>query len=533
MKRLWPLIVLLFALFDRCAQVQPPTGGPKDREAPEVVRAVPANGTVNFQGDGFILRFDEYIKTSGLQQKLIVTPPLEESPKTLVKGKELRVEWDEELDPGRTYSFRFGNSVQDITEGNAAENLVYAFSTGPSLDSLHFEGRVVDARTMEGVEGVLTMLYREKADSVPRTRRPYYFSRTDEKGHFDIPFLKGGSYKFFALKDKNRNQRYDLPDERIAFLEDPVRPYSADSSGDLLVRLFKEERKEQFLADRELGPGQLSLDFKKAVDSLSIFHLERDPMPWSYVKEHSKGADTARIWFTDPEMPDSVQLGIEVDGDPLDTVLVRNASGLPKGFGLDMAFKDPLERNEEAAFRASVPLRSVDPDSLIGVSDSDTVALDPYIGGPSSRKLVLGDRKAFLKDGLELTILPGAVRDTFRRKNRDTMRFSFRVRKADHYGKLSIYPGSNGKKEDIILNLLDEGGKVLRRRVGRTDRWYRFPYLSPGSLRIELIRDLIPNGRWDPGSYPDRQPEPVLYYPDTVKVRSNWEREIEWKGVGE
>jgi hypothetical protein len=232
-------------------------------------------------------------------------------------------------------------------------------------------------------------------------------------------------------------------------------------------------------------------------------------------------------------MPDSISLGIEVDGDPLDTVLARNASGLSKGFGLDMAFKEPLERNEQAAFRASVPLRSVSPDSLIGVSDSDTVALDPYIGGPASRKLVLGDRKAFSMHGLELTILPGAVRDTFRRKNRDTMRFSFQVRKADHYGKLSLYLGAKGEDEDVILNLLNEKGEVLRRRVDRTGKWFRFPYLSPASIRIELIRDRIPNGKWDPGRYPDRQPEPVLYYPDTVKVRSNWEQEIEWREIGE
>ena len=533
MRRSVLLIIALFALFDRCAQVQPPSGGPKDREAPEVVRAVPANGAVNFEGDGFILKFDEYIKSSGIQRELIVTPPLEEPPKTLVKGKELHVEWDEELDPGRTYSFRFGNSIKDITEGNPAEDLVYAFSTGPRLDSLHFQGRVVDARTMEGVEGVLAMLYRDEADSVPKTQRPYYFSRTDERGHFDIPYLADASYKFFALKDKNRNQRYDLPDERIGFVQDPVRPYPADSSGELLVRLFEEARDDQYLADREVAPGRLFLRFGKPVDRLRIFPVGRKKMPWTFVERHRKGSDTARFWFSDPEMPDSIDLGIEADGLILDTIMARNASELSDGLDLEMAFEDPLERNQQAAFEAAHPLGSLDPDSILGVSDSDTVALDPFIGGPVSRKLVLRERKSFLKEGLKLTVLPGAVRDTFGRSIRDTMRFSFQVRKADHYGKLSLYLGSKGEDEEVILNLLNEKGEVLRRRVDRTGRWFRFPYLSPASIRIELIRDLIPNGKWDPGSYPDRQPEPVLYYPDTMKVRSNWEQEIEWRGIGE
>lgn len=536
MKRALFLILLLLLILERCAQIQPPSGGPKDTEPPEVKRSVPPNGTVNFQGNRFMLEFDEYVKTSGVYREMIVSPPLEESPEVTISGKEMVVEWEDSLMPGQTYSFRFGNSVRDITEGNPASNLVYALSTGEKLDSLHFQGRVVDARSMEGVEGVLAMLYRERADSVPRTKQPFYFSRTDEEGHFDIPYLADGRYKFFALKDKNRDQRFDLPDERIGFKKAPVRPYPADSSGDLLVRLFQEKRDDQFLEKRSVHPGRTVIELAQAAEEVDLSPLGSEKLPWSFAKYHQAGSDTAIFWFPDPSMSDSIDLALEADGEPLDTFMVRNASELEdagKASFLEQAFEDPLDWHRKARFEAASPLKELDPSAIIAVSDSDTVATDPRISGPASRKLVLGKKDAYQEEGLQLTLLPGAVLDTFGRANRDTLGFSFDVRDKEYYGKITLFLKSRGKDQQVILRLLDPRGKTLRRRVDSTGKSLELPYLAPGSVRIELILDRIANGKWDPGRYPDRQPEQVLYYPDTLKVRSNWEQEIEWKGIGE
>ncbi|MFB6257725.1 MAG: Ig-like domain-containing protein [Flavobacteriales bacterium] len=535
MRSVLPLIALLALFLQRCAQVHPPSGGPKDRTAPKVVRAVPANGTVNFEGKGFVLHFDEYIRTARIRQELIVSPPLKETPNVSVDGKALHVEWNAPLEPGRTYSFRFGNSIRDINEGNAAKGLVYAISTGEHLDSLHFQGRIVDARTMEGVEGVLAMLYRDQADSVPRTQRPYYFARSDEKGHFDIPYLAKGRYKFFALKDQNRNQRYDLPDEPIGFLKDPVRPYKADSSGGSLIRLFVESREDQFIEERKIEPGRAFFKLKLGTEKLRLLPLGDTLMPWDHLKRHPKGSDTAVYWFPDPEMPDSTRFRLVADGMVLDTLLVRNGSELwanEDGLSLEMAFKPPLELNEKAALKAAHPLQALDTSSIIGVSDSDTVALKPGIGGPVRRHLFLGNEGAYLENGLELELLPGAVTDTFGRTNSDTLRFSFGVRKKEYYAELGLFLGSKEKQKGI-LRLKDVQGNTVRKRIDSTGKWLEFPYLSPSGYRIELILDRIPNGKWDPGNYPERQPEPVLYYPDTIKARSNWEQKIEWKGIGE
>ncbi len=470
-----------------------------------------------------------------MDQELIVSPPLKEDPKITVKGKELIVKWDEKLKPDQTYSFRFGNSVQDITEGNVARNLVYAFSTGDHLDSLHFQGKLVDARTMEPVNGALAMLYREKADSVPRTRRPYYFSETDQKGRFDIPYLADGRYKFFALKDQNRNYRFDLPNEAIGFLEGSVRPYPADSTGETLVRLFVEERKEQFVEEHNIGPGRAFFKLKRGAEKVDLISPGDSVLPWDHLKLHRSGSDSVTYWFPDHEMPDSTELILRADTRVLDTFLVRNRRGIwEKDSTLDLkqSFQGPLDLNEPAAFGTSHPLHRLDTSAILTVSDSDTVDLDPSLEGPVHRRMVLKRREAF-KNDLSLTLLPGALIDTFGRRNTDTLRFSFSIRAEDHYGQLDLLLKMHDSiPEQVILRLLDKGGNTVRKRVDSTGQRIRFLYLQPGPIRLELILDKISNGHWDPGEYPVRQAEPVHFYPDTVKIRSNWEQKIEWKGIG-
>ena len=531
---LFIMLVVLSWFTHRCAQVQPPTGGPKDQDPPEVARAVPSNGSVNFQGDAFVLNFNEYVRTRQMQQELIVSPPLDEDPEITLKGKELLVEWDEELKADQTYSFRFGSSIQDITEGNSADNLVYAFSTGDRLDSLHFQGKVVDARTREPVEGALAMLYRQKADSVPRTRKPYYFSETDEKGRFDIPYLANGRYKFFALKDQNRNYRFDLPNEGIAFLREPVRPYKADSTGETLARLFVEEEENQFVEEKTIEPGKAFFKLKRGAEKVGVTLPGDSSLPWDHFKLHRSGSDSVTYWFPDREMPDSTALVLKADTGIRDTFIVRHGAAIweeDSVFDLQKSFEDPLDRNESAALETSYPLRTLDTSSILAVSDSDTVDLGARIGGAAQRRLVLEQRE-LLESKVSLTLFPGALVDTFGRRNTDTLYFSFKVRESDHYGKLSLFLRMrDSSSEQVILRLLDKSGNTVRKNTDSTGHWIRFPYLQPGPLRLELILDRVPNGEWDPGEYPDRQPEPVRYYPDTVKVRSNWEQEIEWKEI--
>ena len=231
------LIIVLFLV--QCARPGMPGGGPKDEQAPQIVKYEPDNYSTNFAVDKFEIDFDEFIELDNIKQKLLVSPPMNEMPDFKAKGKTLVVKFNEELKENTTYSIFFGDAVVDITEKNPLKENTYIFSTGDKVDSMSMEGKVINAIDLQAVEDIYVMLYKNKSntilldddnkntvpiDSLPLTVKPFYLSKTDENGQFRFNGLANEEYLIFALKDQNSNYIYDQPTEEIAFLDSLVRP---------------------------------------------------------------------------------------------------------------------------------------------------------------------------------------------------------------------------------------------------------------------------------------------------------------------
>jgi uncharacterized protein (DUF2141 family) len=216
--------MLLVMFFMACANVVAPTGGPRDEDPPVVIRSVPPNFSPNYGGEQIRISFDEFIVLNNLRQQLLVSPPLENSPEIRVRGRNLIIDIEDELRPNTTYSIFMGDAVRDNTEGNAIPNFRFVFSTGDYVDSLSLSGKVINAFTLKPEEAVFVMLYDSIYDSIPYKERPVYLSKTNKEGLFEITNMKEGSYMMFALFDNNGNFIYDLPDEKIAFLDSLVTP---------------------------------------------------------------------------------------------------------------------------------------------------------------------------------------------------------------------------------------------------------------------------------------------------------------------
>lgn len=56
-----------------------------------------------------------------------------------------------------------------------------------------------------------------------------------------------------------------------------------------------------------------------------------------------------------------------------------------------------------------------------------------------------------------------------------------------------------------------------------------FPYLNAASYRLKAIFDRNGNGKWDTGHYiKGIQPEKVIFYPQELEIRANWDLEQTW-----
>ena len=92
MKALAYFLIFVFAaiaLFwaPSCANIIPPAGGPRDSIPPVLLKATPADSTLNFSGKQIEFQFDEYVDLQDVQNNLLFTPTFERNPEIAVKGK--------------------------------------------------------------------------------------------------------------------------------------------------------------------------------------------------------------------------------------------------------------------------------------------------------------------------------------------------------------------------------------------------------------------------------------------------------------
>src|SRR6185437_2368166 len=201
-------------LLIRCANIQPPTGGPKDIIPPQVKKTIPSDKTINYKGNTVEIQFNEDITQFG--EELIITPYYSKKLDIHVIHNKVKIEF-EQLDSNTTYTINFREQVKDFTEKNALVNYTFTFSTGPYLDSLSVKGQVMDLMTNQPVSGGIISLYRLSDTSKVSKDKPYYLSETDKKGNFSINNAKAVDYRIYALKDANNTINFDNPGDLIDF----------------------------------------------------------------------------------------------------------------------------------------------------------------------------------------------------------------------------------------------------------------------------------------------------------------------------
>jgi len=219
-----------------CANMVPPSGGPRDSLPPVFETATPRDSSVNFRGDRIILTFDEEVDIKD-QQNVIYTPSLESIPEIIAKGRTITVRFPDTLESNTTYVINFGNSIVDYTESNPVRNFVYTFSTGPVLDSLEIPGRVVLAENNAIDSTIIVGLYRDLSDSAVINRSPLYVTRPDRSGSFRFRNLPADTFAIYAFGGQGTIRRFNSR-ELFAFNETPVVAGVADS---IMLFAFREQ----------------------------------------------------------------------------------------------------------------------------------------------------------------------------------------------------------------------------------------------------------------------------------------------------
>ncbi|MGM0505090.1 MAG: Ig-like domain-containing protein [Bacteroidota bacterium] len=616
------ILFFLLLWITACARVVAPTGGPKDVEPPGIVSSQPPNFSTNFKSDLIKIQFDEFIQLKDLNQNLIVSPPVEEKPNIVVKGKSLHIEIPSELRDSTTYNIYMGNSLQDYTEGNPIENFQYVFSTGKYIDSMSVQGKVLNAFNLLPEEDVLVMLYSEHSDSVPMKDIPEYISKTDEEGFFQINNIRNEAFKLFVLRDVNKNYLYDVPDEEIAFtdslvsfrrvtesfadtvfvhdslLDDPDkmvvdsiwvsskepaedsldsgspgnakdslivvkhRPIDTIVTGvrsfytipEYFLMLFSEDKELQYLSDsKREDKRRLELIFNKPLkDSVFIELADTTTAAEWYIQEINPARDVIYYWLTDTALYNQNRLNLYVTYPKeeskdeyyrtTDTLSFRyfekekdKEAGSDEALSISMNVqnKSTFDLNKQVKIQFETPLQSVDRSKIEMYIKEDTLekAVDVQLEKDSLLFRQYNITNVFEENAdYRLAIYPRAFTDIYGAVN-DTVMISFKTEKIDYYGKiLANITGIDSTFQAIAQIIIPGKDKeeVLREKIVPLDQTVEFTFLPPKDFIFKVIADANFNGKWDTGEYLEhRQPEEVFYYENSIKVRSNWDIEIE------
>ncbi|WP_127137346.1 Ig-like domain-containing protein [Flagellimonas oceanensis] len=529
LKKLFGLLFLAFialALW-QCAKRGSPSGGPKDVTPPELLRTEPENYSTNFKAKKIRLYFDELIKLEDVQNQLVVSPPFKYPAEITPMGgpsKYIEVVIKDTLRENTTYTINFGQSIVDNNEGNPNSFLTYVFSTGDYLDSLTLSGAVKDAINRKADEFISVMLYEMDStytDSTIFKEPPLYITNTgDSLPFFELRNLKGGKYALFALKDVNKNNMFDQGQDKIGFIEDTITLPTDSIYG---LNLFREQLNYKATVPSFVANNKIIFGYQGDYRDMVIETLTSlpDSVDTKILKERNK--DTLNYWMTPTDL-DSIVFTVRNDKALIIDTFTVKMRDLPMD-SLTVSTSTSGKFNFEDTFSllANTPISALDTSQIALVVSDSIPANYTYVLDTVQNKVDF-DFEVEPNQKYSFSLLPGAITDFFGVEN-DTLAYNLSTGSYADYGNLRMILGGN-VTYPVIVQLTNENGVVQREIVASESQVLEFNHLDPGNYVARVIFDENGNGKLDTGNFLERrQPEEISYYPGTIEIRANWEKE--------
>lgn len=332
-----PLMLLAAFLLGSCARMGQPDGGWYDETPPRIMGAAPADKGTNVKNQKISIFFDEFIQIENATEKVVVSPPQLETPEIVASGKRIKIELLDSLKPNTTYTIDFSDAITDNNEDNPLGNYTYSFSTGDAIDTLEVSGKVLQAKDLEPVKGILVGLYSDLSDTAFTTKPMLRVSRTDGSGRFVIKGVAPGTYRVYALQDADGNYLFNQKSEMLAFSQEKIVPSfkpdvrqdttwidslrikSIDRVGythflpdDIVLRAFNEVMTDRYFLKAE----------RREPESFTLFYSYGGEMPQvrglnfqsddAFIIESTEKQDTITYWLKDTALVNQDTLRVEL-----------------------------------------------------------------------------------------------------------------------------------------------------------------------------------------------------------------------------
>ena len=448
-----------------------------------------------------------------------------------------------------------------------------------------------DKKPVDGAYVGLYAEDRDNLDSLPLTTTPNYITKTDKDGKFSLNGLADKKYLVFALKDANANLHFDLPNEEVAFLDTLVpasypwtapKPQPIDSTAkdstlvindstlvtndtlsvdsailipkdtvpqrvfdqkalNLTLYMFIEVDSTQVLLEKKLvEEGLLRFVFRHPAKEAVVMTHEILPDSFNLVTMHSAEHDTI-MWYFSPNVKDSLWVHVKHDTIINDSsrynLKFKEAGGnrRRKAEPKKLTFSTNLQNNVGLIPRQDLILKFSEPivkyqmrDSAIFKRDStvyynllDFEPADEY--GMEYRLIT-----PFSADSSYSFEVPDSVFFGIRGRTNDVIKANFHVLKEDEYGNIYITVVPPEGMKQVVVQLTNESGKVLKEETITQKQEVMFDYLMPAKYKLRALLDADGNGKWSTGNYHRHTlPETVIEYKDPLEIKAGWDIDLE------
>ena len=309
----------------------------------------------------------------------------------------------------------------------------------------------------------------------------------------------------------------------------------------LTLYMFTEVDSTQVLLEKKLvEEGLLRFVFRHPAKEAIVMTPEMLPDTFNLVAMHSPEYDTIK-WFFTPNVKDSLWVQVKYDtliNDSTRYSLKFKESGgnrrrktEPKKLGVsnNLLNKTGLVPGQDLLLKFSEPIVTYQMrDSAVFKRDTtvhyDRLAFEPADEFGMTYRLTT----PFSADSNYSFEIPDSVFWGIRGRTHEAIKAEFHVLKEDEYGNIYITVIPPEGMKQVVVQLTDESGKVLKEQVITKKEEVMFEYLMPAKYKLRALLDTDANGKWSTGNYHHHlMPETILEYKDPLDLKAGWDIDLE------
>ena len=349
--------------------------------------------------------------------------------------------------------------------------------------------------------------------------------------------------------------------------------YTRFMPDDIILRAFKEENTRQYLSRSQRDQeNHFILKFSAKADTLPTLKGLNFDEKDAFVIEANEGNDSICYWVKDSLVYQMDTLAVQLDYLYTDTLdrLVPKTDTLYLANKLTREQREKLQKEEEEKKEKERKKRAkkgeepkpeptphlkmkVDAPSAFDINRNIVLSFEEPVAHIDTSAIHVSVKEdtvwvetpfLFMADSViprqyeilaewhpgreyQLKIDSAAIEGLYH-LHTNKVEQTVKVKSQEEYGSLLFnLQGVDGK---AVVELLDNGGKVIRQQRVTSEGTADFYYLPPSAkYYVRLFIDRNGNGKWDTGHVADHiQPEEVYYFPKTWEMKAHFEFEESW-----